>query len=273
MDLEELYKAVYEEVHNRAFSEYENVFIFAKTFLQYYVKLWCNGDYILKSGNHYEDVLEEICIHITKKCDKFFFNNQGEKNCENFKAWCYTVARNYFNSYYKRVKKDAEDNADYIKKESKKIPIDSDAIEDVVDRQEALEVNRIELSNVFSIVFNLKTKPHIALTWLSVTMFMLVKNCSKIEATHATVAAFSECSLFKMLDIIIATIKKYKWLEVNDYSINMQYAKLQQAHQETSKLIGDMKYSEFYMKKGAEMSISDWLNRVNEQIVKKMTRG
>lgn len=267
-----MYEIVCKEVYNGNFSKYDNVFTFAKTFLQYHVKSWCNCDYILRSGTHYEEVLEEICIRITKKCDKFFFNNQGEKDCESFKAWCYTVARNHFISYYNKVKKDAADNADYVEKASKKIPIDSENIEDVVDRQETLEVNRDQLSDIFSFVFNLKTKPHIALTWLAVTMFMLVNNCSKIEATHATVATFSESSLFKMLGVITTTIKKYKWLKITDDSINKQYIKLQQIHS-TGKLTGDMAYKDFYMKKGPEMSISDWLNRVNEQIVKKLTKS
>ena len=270
MQLEELYEKVRDEVCNRTFSEYESVIVFVTEHLQYHIKSWCKGNYVLRSGTHYEDVLQEICIHIAKKCDKFFFSSQGEKNCEGFKAWCYTVARNYFNTYFKRVKKDADDNEAYIKRESKINHIDSEEIEDVVERNESLEVDRNELIKVFLTVLSLNAKPHIIMTWLAVSLFMLSNNCNRIEATHAVADTFTNCNLYEMFDSIKKYIKKYSWLKITNDDMILILAKLQKVNADSGKITGEMKYGDFYMKKGPEMSISDWVNRVNEQILKRM---
>ena len=270
MQLEDLYEKACDEVYNRTFSEYESVVIFAKEHLQYHIKSWCKGNYVLRSGTHYEDVLQEICFHIAKKCDRFFFSTEGKKDCEGFKSWCYTVARNYFNTYFKKVKKDADDNESYIKRESKINRADSEEIEDVVERNESLEVDRNELSKVFLIVLNLKAKPHIVMTWLAVSLFMLTNNCNRSEATHMVANKFTDYRLFEMFNSITKSIKKYDWLKITTNDIAIIFTNLQKPNMDSSKITGEMLYGNFYMKKGPEMSISDWVNRVNEQILKRV---
>ena len=59
------------------------------------------------------------------------------------------------------------------------------------------------------------------------------------------------------------------WIELNERQCRKQMEKLEAVDKKTGKKIGEMRYEEFYMSKGPEMSISDWINRVNEQIKKK----
>ena len=208
-------------------------------------------------------------IKIMKKCEQYFFKpccGKTEKSCEEFKAWCTVVARNYFLNYCVKPqkRKEAEINLSCFRDDE---PGSSSVAGSVELVENAIE-NRKNINKCFSIVMDLKSSPHIILTWLSASLVMLECDVSKINSTHVLVEKFSEITLFEMFDVVIKLIAKYDWIVFTEEQIALQREKLQTINKDTGVSFGDMKYRDFYMKKGPEMSISDWLNRVNSQIKK-----
>jgi len=265
-DEKQLYKALVCDICEKDFPEYDNLVIFVHTLLNPLVKKWCYDDSFLRGGLHADDVMQEIQIRIIKKCENYFFkpiNGKTDKTCEEFKAWCITVAKNYFITYCTKQKnrKEVELDLSINAKESVFIE-DTDFI-----KQERIDERR-ELQKCFVVVLDLKSKPHIVLTWLSVSLFMIDFGANKIESTHLLVEKFSEFTLTEMFNIVIGFIKRIEWLQFDLKQIEKQRQKLETTDNITGKKIGDMKYSDFYMNKGPEMSISDWINRVNSQIRK-----
>ena len=101
-------------------------------------------------------------------------------------------------------------------------------------------------------------------------MYMIYANSNKIEATHVIAEKFSALTMNEMLRMIIILSTRCGWIELTERQCRQQKEKLEAVDKNTGKKIGDMRYEEFYMNKGPEMSISDWINRVNAQIKKKM---
>ncbi len=272
IDEQQLYNALVNDICALENPQYNNLIIFVENFLKQRIKNWCYSDSILSGGRHYEDVMQEVLIRIIKKCeDKFFkpVGNKTEKTCDEFKAWCTTVAKHYFITYCVKEKKRKEValtlSIDTGAKENAAL-----AVNEVYEVQADLDEDRSHLKNCFVIVLNLKSSPHIILTWLAVSLFMIKNDTSKIKSTHLLAEKFSAMSLYEMWDIVVNLLMEFEWLNLSADQLQIQKNKLDKIHVKTGKTTGDMKYSEFYMSKGPEMSISDWINRVNSQIKKKI---
>lgn len=272
-DERKLYNDLVEEICNNDCPKYDSLVIFVHNFLSSRVKSWCYNDSFLRWGTHYEDVMQEIQIRIIKKCERYFFDPQNgiaNKTCEEFKAWCYKVAQNYFFSYCVKQKNRKEVELDLSIKLDDEQFISGNTAERFT-RQQILEESRSNLKTCFAIVMDLKSSPHIILTWLSVSMFMLECDASRIESTHIIIQEFSKLTLFEMFYIVISSIQRLGWEVFTEEQIAAQREKLTRINKESEMPFGDMKYEDFYMSKGPEMSISDWVNRVNSQIKKQIS--
>lgn len=266
-DENQLFNALVCDICEKEYPEYDNLVIFVHNLLNPLVKRWCYNDLFLRGGLHAEDVMQEIQIRVIKKCENYFFkaiNGKTDKTCEEFKAWCIKVAKNYFITYCVKQKNRKEVELDLSINEAEQVSTE----DSVFVKQERTEERRKELQRCFEVVLDLKSKPHIVLTWLSVSLFMIEYDVNKIESTHFLVEEFSDLTLSEMFDIVIVLAEKNQWLQFELKQIENQRQKLEVIDNNTGKKIGDMKYSDFYMNKGPEMSVSDWINRVNSQIRK-----
>lgn len=269
-DEKQTYIQIVEDICGNDYPKYDNLVIFVHNLLHKRVKRWCYNDLFLRGGMHEDDVMQEIQIRIIKKCEAYFFkpvDGKTEKNCDDFKAWCYRVAKNYFITYCVKRKNRKEVELELSIKCDDDLASSNFDLD--VEASEETDANRQELKRCFEIVLDLKSKPHIVLTWLSVSLYMLYSNSSKIEATHMIVEKFSGLTLDEMLRVIIILSARCGWIELSERQCRKQMEKLEVVDKNTGKKIGEMRYEEFYMSKGPEMSISDWINRVNEQIKKK----
>ena len=271
-DEKQLYSDLVDEICGRDCPKYDKLVIFVHNLLSKKVKSWCYSDSVLRGGMHDEDVMQEIQIRIMKKCEDHFFKpvcGITDKTCEEFKAWCFKVAKNYFLTYCVKQKnrKEVELNLSIKLDDDEVEPFSS---EDSFGEKEKSDENKSRLKECFAIVFELKSSLHIVLTWLSVSLVMMVCDTSKIESTHFLVEKFSDITLCEMFDLVVRLLLKLDWLMFDEEQLNKQKKKLDTINKDTGKRIGDMKYSEFYMSKGPEMSVSDWINRVNAQIKKQL---
>ncbi len=271
-DEKQLYSDLVCDICGKEKPEYDKLVIFVDNLLNKKVKRWCHNDRVLRGGLHDEDVMQEIQIRIIKKCEDYFFkpiDGKTEKTCEEFKAWCTTVAKNYFVTYCVKQKNKKEVELDISIKPGEQ---GSDK-EDPFRKHDRITDERKELSDCFSVVLDLKSSPHIVLTWLLVSLFMVEYDMSKIESTHLLAEKFSGFTLYEMFNLVINLAAKLNWLEIDKEHTAKQMQRLEMIDKDTGKRTGDMKYADFYMNKGPEMSISDWINRVNAQIRKHINAG
>ena len=195
----ELYFTLVEDILGKEIPKYDNLVIFIHNILNKKVKRWCYNDSVLRCGMQYEDVMQEVQIKIIKTCEDYFFkpvNGKTDKTCDEFIAWCNTVAKNYFITYCVKQKK------------RKQVEVDLSSVldEQSFDSEDELSTKenvRDELKNCFVVVFDLKSSPHILLTWLCVSLFMVEYDASKIESTHLLSEKFSELTLGGMFDLVV----------------------------------------------------------------------
>ncbi len=267
-DESKLYLDLVNDICGKEYPDYYNLIVFVHNLLSKKVEKWCYNDSFLRGGLHNEDIMQEIQIRIIKKCEDYFFkpvNGKTDKTCEEFKAWCTRVAKNYFISYCVKQKNRKEVELDL----SIKFDEPGSSKDDSFTEHEKKDADRKDLQDCFEIVFDLKSSPHIILTWLSVSLFMVEYDLSRIKSTHIIVKYFSELTLRQMFIIVIDLITKIDWLQIDNEKAEKQALKLEKINKDTGKITGDMKYSDFYMSKGPEMSVSDWVNRINSQIKKR----
>lgn len=264
---EVIYNQIVEEICKRQRPKYDSLVIFVHNLLASKVEYWCNRDSVLNGQKLHDDIMQEIQILIIKKCEFYFFkpiNGNTDKTCEEFKSWCYKVGKNYFVSYCKKNKKDnCIELDDSINSDNQTANEYNPEI--IEEKRESVEERRQALNHCIMIVLDLKSSPHIILTWLAVSLFMISDDSSKIKSTHQVAEKFSRMTLFEMFDYILKEISVYDWVEIPKEQGVKQRERLEE-YDKTGRLIGSLCYSDFYMKKGAEMSISDWVNRINSQI-------
>ena len=76
-------------------------------------------------------------------------------------------------------------------------------------------------------------------------------------------------NLDQMLDFITKQSETIIWLNLNQCQLDDVRKKLDEKDS-CGVRTGDKKYSDFYMKKGAKASVSDWVNRMNSRIEKEV---
>lgn len=270
LDEKRVYDAIVNDVCASECPEYSNLVMFVHKLLMNKVKNWCNSGNLLRGGRHEEDIMQLVQIRIIKTCEDSFFkpvDGKTDKTCEEFKAWCTVVAKNCFISYYNKQnkKKEVKFNPD-LKSNGGNDNYYDDGLLDTEKESE----QKKNLNDCFLVVMDLKSSPHIVLTWLALSLIMMRFDVKKIEATHLLAEKFSELTLDKMYGIVFSMMEAYDWICVSEEQKELQRKKLRALDKDSGKEIGLMKYSDFYMKKGPEMSISDWVNRVNSQIKKQI---
>ena len=86
-------------------------------------------------------------------------------------------------------------------------------------------------------------------------------DCVESKANGIVADTFGELTLNEIYAIILLESQTLPWMRFTDADNVRILEKLNENRGEIA--VGDMKYSDFFMKKGARSTISDWINRVN----------
>lgn len=230
------------------------------------VKFWCATDSVLRGRGMEDDIMQDIFIRLIQMTVTHFLiredsNGEVNRNPEEFKSWIYKVAE--------RIKIDAANalrNKDYKARgfadgEEEQIPNESDDEDERSFQQDTL-------AEAFKIILESDARIYKILTWLAQSLFIIGFDVTKIQSNDAIITAFSEKTLFQMKDILLGFADKIDWIviapkqiEQIDRALNAEF---------NNKRIGEIKYKDFFMKKGGKASISDWVNRMNRLIESRM---
>lgn len=258
------------ELTNPSGASFQTLCLIADKTLRQTVQHWCANDPVLSGKDMVNDIMQEIFCRLIKTCVTHFLlrndcNGQINRDPVGFQKWMFTVARNIKKDVSNHSRRD-DYNTTSLGKCTDVSTLDSVAALD--ERKQHIMV----LKEAFSIVLNSDVRVYKVLTWLAQCLYIIQFDYSKIESNDKLIEDFSEKTLFEMRDILFEWAKKTEWMHISseqknkiDQMLNMPFQK--ETH------IGDIKYKDFFMKKGGKASISDWVNRMNNLIESRIKHG
>ncbi len=226
------------------------------------VRKWCYEDPRLQNEDHVDEVMQLVRIRLYQKCVTGFFlrNNQPNYDPEGFKNWIFTVALNVKKDYAKKVRQEALHRGEE--------PIGFEPIAPSDDEDLCCSEEEIErLKRAFHVVLCSDAKVHIPLTWLALMILMKSRDTSKIKSTDLLIRCFDSMTLDAMLTLLVRFGTAIPWLELDPADFDFLKARLDKIGKDGMRM-GDKVYGDFYMKKGAQASVSDWVYRMNQTIKK-----
>lgn len=221
-----------------------------------------------KSKLHSDDMMQDIKLRLMQKTAAFFLikvDGNGKlyvnRDPDGFKSWMFKVAKNLILS--KEYNFDITESRDLKPEEEAKAF--ADYFENSMRRTDEHNAVCELLEAAVQIVLNSASKPYIVLTWLSMCLYILNMDVTKIEANHLIVNNFFHKNLFEIFDITIKASKCIKWLHIGEDLIYKINEKLNERFDD-GRIYGEVPYCEFFGRKEPLASISDWENRMNSLI-------
>lgn len=216
---------------------------------------WCRQYPTLKGCGYEEDIMQNICLRLIKYCgyDFKFKTDDLEQNSREFKSWLFAVAINEF--------------TDFKKKKDRIYFNESEMFENSSEPTHETVLTFIEnerLLNAFETVITSSSKAYIIITWLAAMIFIATENIGRIQANKILFDRFTQMTLDEMYDFVEK--KLIKMMIIPPDSDIMKSLKNKLDDKKNGQRTGNMKYGDFYMKKGGISSISDWINRMNNYI-------
>ena len=212
----------------------------------------------------YEDLLSETYIRLIKCAIPGFFLRTDivNRDREGFCRWVYTVAANI-----------CRDKIRYAVSHTA-LPLETDDDEDSIplqiadpsaEKPFAAGEDIAMLQKAFSVVLGSDAQIYKVITWVAQAVMILSEGVSKIESNDLLIRRYENMTLDRMWEEICRASAALPWLRLDQES-NLRVRKMLDAPFKENVRYGDMRYGDFYMKKGAKASISDWVNRINAVI-------
>lgn len=256
----EEFDKMFREIVGAEFICYDTLLYVSQRMLFGSVCKWCYNDPALRGKQYEEDIMQEIQIRLIKNCVTGFFlrNNEPNYDPEGFKNWIFTLAINVKNDFAKKVRR-----IQFI--EVKELDGESEQSyqEEMFSSDESFE----RLNNAFRIVIESDSKVYKVLTWVAQLIIILNSNVTKIESNDILIEQFDSMTLDAMFALVVEQATAIPWLQLERSQILTIKARLDEECSDGCRM-GEKVYSDFYMKKGAKASISDWVNRMNNHVVK-----
>lgn len=228
------------------------------------VVYWCASDEALRGQKFEDDIMQEIQIRLIKTCKSSFLLRNGingpiNNDPDGFKSWIFKVALNIKRDFSSMIRKINGISRGFEEGEENSITDNGG------DLAKISEANVELLSEAFSVVIDSDSNVYKTLTWIAQFLFMIEFDITKIQSNDLIIKTFEDKNLKEMYQIIIESSKKIPWLtfsEEQKKKIDYQLSKTWGDNQ----TISDVKYKEFFMKKGGKATISDWINRMNNLV-------
>lgn len=249
-----------EELLGRERVSYDMLCFLAERELRPLVRRLCFAEPCLRGRDLENDIMQEINIRLIKTTVSHFLLRDGCGGRVNydplgFKKWMVTVAVNIKNDYANRERRH----------DFKNLPIDESVLSVACDEIRISDDGIETLKTAFSIVMASDVKVYKVLTWVAQLIFIIGFDVSKIQSNEMIVSAFCEKTLFEMYEMLLSAGKDIPWLTVSEEQNRKIEDALNSPWNETT-VFGNVRYKDFFMKKGGKYSISDWVNRMNSMI-------
>lgn len=240
----------------------------AEKTLRHSVRKWCMEDPALTDKECEHDIMQEIQIRLmTRTITHFLLRGDVGKindDPEGFEDWMFKVAKN--------IKKDFANEA--RRRSAWLDGTDPDGLGRIVDPCTELNLPGLEkLQQAAQIVLDARAGVYKVLTWLAQAIIIVSGNVSKLESNEVMLRYFENRTLREMYAFVLKQADSLPWLNISEKHRDSLAAALGKEWQDGVSY-GDARYRAFFMKKDGvpcgKKSISDWVNRMNELIKRKM---
>jgi hypothetical protein len=279
---EELFAAIKVELQQSP-EDFTSLYYFVDKKFRRSANNWAYGMQQKVGGGLGEDLFNTIFLKFCKTTKRNFFCKDETpfdttKTLKDFHSWTKKVAENVKNSFvedygfWKNLISDNPLGFSENPLEGEDEGSFHEAADTTDDFSDFIEKDyfKMNLSKAVRIVFDLKTEPHMVLAWLASAVAMVEGSYYRHEIGKVVDVFFKEKTLYEMFDFLIPCLKQFSWFEFSNEEIIEQRARLDEIHPEAHKMIGEMRFCDFYQKKGGRATISEWFTRTNSQIIKKL---
>ena len=263
---DEEFEMMISEMTNDDHPTYNMLCTIAEKTLRPKIKYWCTVDSVLCGRGMEDDIMQEVFIRLIKTTVTHFLmkedhNGESNRNPDKFKSWMFKVAEN--------IKRDIANSLRI--RELKTRLLESEEKVQLFENEKYYDVETYDyeiLAEAFKIVLESDVMVYKVLTWLAQSLFIIQFDVTKIQSNEVIISSFGEKSLFEMRDILFDFAKKIEWVIISP----VQKERISRAlnAELNGKTIGEIKYKDFFMKKGGKASISDWVNRMNRLVESRM---
>lgn len=261
----EEFDTMFREIVNEEPICYDTLLVISERMLIGSVRKWCNSDSALYGRQYEEDIMQEIQIRLIKNCVTGFFLRNGEPNYDpdGFSNWIFTLAINVKNDFAKKVRR-----IQFIEMKE----LDGEEEPCYEDENYSSDETFERLNRAFEIVIESDSKIYKVLTWIAQLIIIVNSNVTKIESNEILIERFDSMTLDAMFLLLVQQATRIPWLKLKRQQLIFIKERLDETSDD-GRRIGEKVYSDFYMKKGAKASISDWVNRLNNYVVKEEKRN
>lgn len=216
-----------------------------------------------------EDLLSDVYIRLIKcTISNFLYRTDSLNNDpEGFVKWIYTVAGNICRDKCRSAaaRSTVALDADPEDENAPCLQIsDPDA-----ELPFSPDVDTDTLRMAFERVLNLDVQVYKIITWVAQAVIILTADVSKICSNELLVSSYAGMTLFEMWNAVSSMAAHIPWLQIGDEA-DARLRKMLETPFNQNVRYGDMLYADFFMKKGAKASISDWVNRINSGLKEKL---
>lgn len=257
-----------EQLLDKNHASFDMLCAIAEKTLRPTVTRWCASDETLRGGGYEDDIMQEIQMRLIKTCKSSFLLRNGvngpiNNDPDGFKSWIFKVALNIKRDFSNSIRKingkvrnfeDGEENC----------------ISDYGDDSLGISEKHIDLlTAAFSIVIDSDSNVYKILTWIAQCLFMLEFDITKIQSNDLIIKTFENRTLGEMYLMITNHSRNIPWLVISEEQRKKIDYQLSKTWDDDRKFY-DIKYKEFFMKKGGKATISDWINRMNNLVKRVM---
>ena len=125
------------------------------------------------------------------------------------------------------------------------------------------------LRAAFERVLDMDVQVYKIITWVAQAVLILSADVTKIRSNELLISAYAQMTLAEMWTSVTAASARIPWLRISA-DADARLRKMLAAPFSKDVRYGDMVYADFFMKKGAKASISDWVNRINSGLKEKL---
>lgn len=229
---------------------------------------WCLRDVRLHTEQDTDDVMQTVCVKLMQNSVTGYFLRENtayttERNATSFAAWVTLLAHNVERDFARAAARKAARERG-MEPEEEAFFLDASTLPD-----ESREYTEELLNAAFEVVLNADMQVYKVLTWVANSLYMLHTAAKAKDAKTALVATFSDMTLYQMRDLLFQASAQITWLRVSPAQKQRIACKLAEPY-DAERCYGQVKYADFFMKKGGKATVCDWVSRMNERIKRVM---
>ena len=249
-------------------ASYDAMLRISESFLKPYISKLTSHYPIFNNLDMTDDIYHDVILCLIKTSVDGFLYKDGTLNddADGYLRWIYTVAKHV-------VQNNARKLTLKYGVEQSSTDSDGDQIEiaDSTDYYNTIEAEET-LRSCFNAALNSDSSVYILFAWILRAIILSqtdqninnTNESSERKACELVVTNFGELTLSVIYAAISVYCDKVSWMnisrEANEKILNDLLS------EKDGILIGDMKLSDFFMKKGGNATVSDWINRMNARI-------